>query len=105
VVFITQSPGDIIESGLSRVLLEMCPTQFFLANPRGLEKDYREGFRLTAGEYEAFRRIQPRQGMFLLKQGDKSVVCQLPMRGEGMAEYVQILSAREADLRLVEEAA
>ena len=105
VVFITQSPGDIIESGLSRILLEMCPTQFFLANPRGLEKDYREGFRLTAGEYEAFRRIQPGQGIFLLKQGDMGVVCQLPMRGEGMAEYVQILSARESDLRLVEEAA
>ncbi len=34
--------------------------------------------------------------MFLLVQGEKSVVAQLPMRG--LDEYIRVLSAREEDL-------
>ena len=96
-VFITQSPGDIVEAGISRVLLEMCPTRFHLANPRGKQRDYCQGFDLTEGEFHAHHVLQPGQGWFLLQQGANSVVAQLPM--QGMDEHIRLLSAREKDLK------
>lgn len=100
VVFITQSPSDIVESGINRVLREMCQTHFALPNPRGQKSDYVQGMGLTEGQWEALRPLQGGQGMFLLIQGNSSVVAQLPMAGPGMERFVRILSAREADLRL-----
>lgn len=100
VVFITQSPGDIVESGIARVLTEMCPTQFHLANPRGRKADYVDGFGLTEGEFDALITLQPGHGMFLLRQSDKSVVAQLPLHG--LHAFVSILSAREADLTIAD---
>ncbi len=49
VVFITQSPRDIIDSGIVNILVEQCPSQFHLANPRGTREDYVDGLKLTAG--------------------------------------------------------
>lgn len=97
IVFITQSPGDVIESGIARVLTEMAPTQFHLANPRGRRSDYVDGFGLTAGEFDALHELQPGLGMFLLRQGDKSVVAQLPM--QGLDRFIRVLSAREEELQ------
>lgn len=98
-VFITQSPGDLLASGIARVLVEMCPTQFHLANPRGQRADYVDGLHLTDGQFDALHDIQGGQGTFLLIQGDKSVVAQLPL-GYGMERFTRTLSAREVDLRL-----
>ena len=103
-VFITQSPGDLLTSGIARILVEMCPTAFHLSNPRGTREDYVNGLHLTEGQFDALRGIQGGQGMFLLVQGDKSVVAQLPMQGSDMARFVRILSARESDLRLADRA-
>jgi type IV secretion system protein VirB4 len=97
VVFVTQSPRDIIDSGIANILVEQCPSQFHLANPRGTREDYVEGLKLTSGQYEALRGLPPGEGLFLLVQGEKSVVAQLPMRG--LDDFVRVLSAREADLR------
>lgn len=100
VVFVTQSPSDIVESGINRVLREMCQTHFALPNPRGQKSDYVQGMGLTEGQWEAFRPLQGGHGIFLLIQGTQSVVAQLPMAGSGMERFVRVLSAREADLRL-----
>lgn len=96
VVFITQSPGDIVEADLARVLIEMCPTQMHLNNRRARRDDYINGFRLTEGQYEAFSGMDPTPGTMLMIQGDKSVVAQIPMAG--LEKYLPILSAPEADL-------
>ncbi len=96
VVFITQSPRDIIDSGIANVLVEQCPTAFHLANPRATKADYVDGLKLTEGQFEALRPLAGGDGMFLLVQGRDSVVAQLPMRG--LESYIRILSAREADL-------
>jgi type IV secretion system protein VirB4 len=97
VVFITQSPADIVESGIARILVEQCPTQFHLANPRGTRADYVTDLHLTDGQFEAQHAIQPGQGQFLLVQGEHAVVASLPLAG--MDEYIPLLSARESDLR------
>ncbi|HEU0216724.1 MAG TPA: hypothetical protein VFQ90_08685, partial [Stellaceae bacterium] len=97
VVFVTQSPRDIIDSGIANILVEQCPSQFHLANPRGTREDYVEGLKLTAGQFEALRGLPGGEGLFLLVQGDKSVVAQLPLRG--LDSFIRVLSAREEDLR------
>ena len=97
VVFITQSPRDIVDSGIVNILVEQCPSQFHLANPRGTREDYVDGLKLTLGQYEALRGLQGGEGQFLLVQGDKSVIAQLPLRG--LDEYIRVLSAREQDLQ------
>jgi type IV secretion system protein VirB4 len=96
VVFITQSPRDIIDSGIVNILVEQCPSQFHLANPRGTREDYVDGLKLTSGQFEALRGLQGGEGLFLLVQGEKSVVAQLPMRG--LDSFIRVLSAREEDL-------
>jgi type IV secretion system protein VirB4 len=97
VVFITQSPRDIIDSGMANILVEQCPSAFHLANPRATKADYVDGLKLTEGQYEALRGLQGGEGLFLLVQGSKSVVAQLPMRG--LDSFISVLSAREEDLR------
>jgi type IV secretion system protein VirB4 len=97
VVFITQSPRDIIDSGVVRILVEMSPSQIHGANPRGTREDYVEGLKISEGQFEALRSLQGGTGMFLIVQGTKAIVAQLPLGG--MPEYVRILSAREDDIR------
>ncbi len=97
VVFITKSPRDIVNSGIVNVLVEQCPSQFHLANPRGAREDYVDELRLTSGQFEALRGLQGGECLFLLVQGEKSVVAQLPLRG--FDEYIRVLSAREQDLQ------
>jgi type IV secretion system protein VirB4 len=96
VVFITQSPRDIIDSGIANILVEQCPTAFHLANPRATKADYVDGLKLTEGQYSALRELHGGDGLFLLVQGSESVVAQLPMRG--LDGYIRTLSAREQDL-------
>jgi type IV secretion system protein VirB4 len=96
VVFITQSPRDIVDSGIANILVEQCPTQFHLANPRGTREDYVDGLKLTSGQFEALRGLQGGDGSFLLVQGEQSVVAQLPTRG--LDDFIRVLSAREEDL-------
>jgi len=100
VVFITQSPRDIIDSGIANILVEQCPTQLHLANPRGTREDYVNGLKLTGGQFAALRGLQGGEGTFLLVQGEKSVVAQLPMRG--LDSFINVLSAREEDLRRID---
>jgi type IV secretion system protein VirB4 len=100
VVFITQSPRDIIDSGIVNILVEQCPSQFHLANPRGSRADYVDGLKLTSGQFEALCGLPGGEGLFLLVQGEKSVIAQLPMRG--LDEYIRVLSAREEDLTPIE---
>jgi type IV secretion system protein VirB4 len=101
VIFITQGVGEIMESGIARVLVEQCPNQIHLANHRAARADYVGGLRLTPGQFEALKTLQPGQGMFLLIQGLESAVLQFPLHG--LDEYVRVLSARESDLRVYHE--
>lgn len=101
--FGTQSPRDIIDSGIANLLIEQCPNAFHMANPRGRREDYVDATGwMTSGEFDAFHELQSGQGLFLLKQGSQSVVAQLPMDRPRLAPFLPILSAPEADLRALE---
>ena len=59
-----------------------------------------DGLKLTSGQFEALRGLPGGEGPFLLVQGDKSVVAQLPMRG--LDRFIRVLSAREEDLQRID---
>ncbi len=101
-IFITQSPRDIIDSGIANALVEQCPTQIHMPNPRATRADYVEGLKRTEAEFDALRRLHKGSGEFLLCQGGESVIAHLPLHG--MDEQIAILSGRESTVRLFEAA-
>jgi type IV secretion system protein VirB4 len=101
-IFITQSPRDIVDSGIANVLVEQCPTQIHMPNPRATRADYVEGLKRTEAEFEALRRLHKGSGEFLLCQGSESVIAHLPLHG--MDAHIAILSGRASTIRLFETA-
>jgi type IV secretion system protein VirB4 len=97
VIFITQGVDEITSSGIGRVLVEQCATQIHLANRRASPEDYIGTLKLTAGQFDALKALQPGQGLFLLVRETDSAVLQFPLHG--LDEYIRVLSARESDLR------
>ncbi len=97
-VFITQAPDDLNQSGIGKVLMAQCESRLHLADPHGKRDDYVDGFDLTEGQWAAFHQLQGGQGLALLIQGTKSAVVQMPMRGKSLEEYLPILSAPESEL-------
>lgn len=95
-VFITQSPKEIADSGIASILIDQCPTQIHLANPRGAREDYVGTYKLTDGQFDALHELRVGDGLFLLIQNESGVIAQLPMAG--MEEFIPVLSAREKDL-------
>jgi type IV secretion system protein VirB4 len=78
----TQSPSDVLESPLSRTILEQTATKVFFPNPDAQRADYVEGFGLTDREFTLIREaLTPGSRRFLVKQGGQSVVCELDLKG------------------------
>jgi type IV secretion system protein VirB4 len=101
-IFITQGPRDIVDSGIANVMVEQCPTQIHMPNPRATKADYVDGLKRTEAEFEALRRLHKGSGEFLLCQGSESVIAHLPLHG--VDEHIAILSGRESTVRLFEAA-
>jgi type IV secretion system protein VirB4 len=108
----TQSPSDVLDSPISRTLVEQTPTKVFFPNADANLADYTEGFGLTAREYKLIKdQLEPGSRMFLVKQAHRSVVCRLDLKGfdgelaviSGRASEVkrmhQIISATGAEPR------
>lgn len=97
IVFITQSPKELADSRIARLLIEQCPNQIHLANPRGRRADYVNIFGLSDGQFDALHELKVGDGQFLLLQGsDSGVIVQAPM--DGLDSFIPILSASEAAL-------
>jgi type IV secretion system protein VirB4 len=100
-LFATQSPRDAIVSPIAHTIIEQCPTQIFLPNPRGDHADYVDGFKLTEREFELLSRELPVESRrFIVKQGHNSVVAELNLRG--FDDELDILSGRTASVELAE---
>lgn len=79
--FATQSASDVLDSNISRTLIEQTPTKVFFPNPNASQSEY-AGFGLTQREVRLIREeMDPGSRCFLIKQGLQSVVCQLDLRG------------------------
>ncbi len=78
----TQSPSDVLQSPISRTLVEQTPTKVFFPNSDASHAEYTEGFGLTEREFRLIKEeIEPGSRMFLVKQSHHSVVCQLDLKG------------------------
>jgi type IV secretion system protein VirB4 len=78
----TQSTNDVLESPISRTLVEQTPTKIFFPNPDANRLDYTEGFGLTEREFRLIKeQLEPGSRMFLVKQAHHSVVCELDLKG------------------------
>ena len=78
---LTQSAKQVLQSKIAFAIVEQTANKIFLPNPEANEKDYVDGFRLTKREYEIVRGLGEKSRQFLIKQGQKSVVAMLDLRG------------------------
>jgi type IV secretion system protein VirB4 len=78
----TQSASDVLDSSISRTIIEQTPTKIFFPNGDADAKEYMEGFGLTEREFRLVKQeLEPGSRMFLVKQGHHSIVCELDLRG------------------------
>jgi type IV secretion system protein VirB4 len=78
----TQSPSDVLDSPISRTLIEQTPTKVFFPNADANFQEYTQGFGLTEREFKLVKdQLEPGSRMFLVKQAHHSVVCQLDLKG------------------------
>ena len=78
----TQSPSDVLDSPISRTLVEQTPTKVFFPNSDANLAEYTTGFGLTEREFKLIKdQLEPGSRMFLVKQAHHSVVCRLDLKG------------------------
>ncbi|TPG45998.1 hypothetical protein EAH89_25585 [Roseomonas nepalensis] len=99
-IFISQSPSDVIAAGVVASLVEQCPNQMHFANPSVSRSDFVEGLKRSDGEFEALKTIGKGSGRFLLCKGSESSIQQLPLAG--MGDDLAILSTSNHTLRIID---
>jgi type IV secretion system protein VirB4 len=89
----TQSAGDVLESPISRTIIEQTPTKIFFPNADAAPEEYTGAFGLTRRELALIKEeLEPGARAFLVKQGHQSVVCRLDL--QGFDSELEVLSAR-----------
>ena len=78
----TQSASDVLQSPISRTIIEQTPTKIFFPNVDADADEYMAGFGLTEREFKLLKeQLDPGSRLFLVKQGHHSVVCRLDLKG------------------------
>ena len=78
----TQSASDVLDSPISRTIIEQTPTKILFPNPDANAAEYIEGFGLSEREFKLIKeQLEPGSRQFLIKQGHYSIVCQLNLKG------------------------
>ena len=94
----TQSASDVLDSDISRTLIEQTPTKIFFPNSEANFAEYTEGFGLTAREFLLIKeQLEPGSRMFLVKQSQHSVVCELNLKG--FDAELAVISGRAGEVR------
>ena len=89
----TQSASDVLQSAISRTIIEQTPTKIFFPNADAAPEEYIAGFGLTSREFALVKEeLEPGARAFLVKQGHQSVVCRLDLHG--FEAELEVLSAR-----------
>lgn len=99
-IFDTQSPSDALESPIARALIEQCATFIFLANPKADKDEYIDGFKLTEAEYEIVAGLGEHSRTFLVKQGHRSALAKLDLKGFG--DDLDVLSGSTDNVELLD---
>jgi len=93
----TQSASDVLDSPISRTLVEQTPTKIFFPNAQADFQEYTVGFGLTRQEFRLLKdQLEPGSRLFLVKHAHHSVVCQLDLKG--FDDELKVISGRVADV-------
>jgi type IV secretion system protein VirB4 len=94
----TQSVSDVLNSPISRTIVEQTPTKILFPNPDASIAEYMSGLGLTERECLLIReRLEPGSRQFLVKQGHHSVVCQLDLKG--FDDELRVISGRASEVQ------
>lgn len=97
----TQSASDVLESPISRTIIEQTPTKVFFPNADAGRAEYVEGLGLTEREFRLIKeRLEPGSRMFLVKQGHHSIVCCLDLRN--FDSELAVISGRATQIERME---
>jgi type IV secretion system protein VirB4 len=78
----TQSASDVLDSPISRTIIEQTSTKVFFPNVDASIEEYTRGFGLSDREFKLVKeQLEPGSRSFLVKQGHHSVVCKLDLKG------------------------
>ncbi|WP_227272015.1 VirB4 family type IV secretion/conjugal transfer ATPase [Roseobacter weihaiensis] len=96
----TQDPSDVIDSSISRTIINQCASALFFPSDKAQEDELIGEFGLSHREYTIVR-TELEKGQFLFKQGQDAVVCELDLRGHD--EALNVLSGKDKTLTIMEE--
>jgi len=98
----TQSPSDVLDSPISRTLVEQTPTKVFFPNADADYQEYTEGFGLTEREFRLIKeQLEPGSRMFLVKQSHQSIVCELDL--QGFDAELSVISGRTNQVKRMQQ--
>ena len=93
----TQSASDVLQSPISRTIIEQTPTKIFFPSVEAIGSEYVDGLGLTEREFKLIKeQIAPGSRSFLIKQGHHSVVCQLNLKG--FNAELSVISGRASEV-------
>jgi type IV secretion system protein VirB4 len=92
-IYLTQSPSDTLASPIAKALIEQTATFIFLPNPAADEKEYIDGFKLTAAEFAIIKNLPEGQNIMMIKQGRSIAVVKLDL--SGMREELLVLGGSD----------
>jgi type IV secretion system protein VirB4 len=101
VIFCSQSPEDVIGTGVAKAVIAESPTQIWLPNAKASEEACCKHWGLTQREWEIVRTLPDTSRCFLVKQGQESVVVRFDL--DGMEDVLTVLSGREHNVRRLDE--
>jgi len=99
-IFATQSPSDVLNSPISRAIIEQCSTDIYLPNPKADRDEYVNGFKVTETEYEMISNFAEDSRLMLIKQGHKTAVARLDLAG--FNEELVVLSGSADNVALLD---
>jgi type IV secretion system protein VirB4 len=87
----------VLESPISRTIIEQTPTKVFFPNSEADRAQYMGGLGLSEREFRLIKeRLEPGSRMFLIKQGHHSVVCRLDL--QNFDAELAVISGRAAEV-------
>jgi type IV secretion system protein VirB4 len=96
----TQSASDVLDSPISRTIIEQTPTKVFFPNGDASAAEYIDGLGLSEREFKLIKeQLEPGSRSFLIKQGHHSVVCRLDLKG--CEAELAVISGRARQLELM----
>jgi type IV secretion/conjugal transfer VirB4 family ATPase len=80
-VFATQMPSSLLRSTIAAALVQQVATEIYLPNPKADHDEYVGGFKVTEAEFDIIRNMPEDSRMFLIKQGQQSMMARLDLAG------------------------